>query len=341
MNNLGLFSYAAAQGYIRARISRLIDGATWSALLQAASEAQIAHLLFEPEVARSAAGEHRISGQALRGQLAASAHALIRFVPRRPAELLAWYNRRFEIENLKIVLRAVHYRLDRARTVAALIPLPNTNWRWEQLAEAASIPALIDRIRDSPYSRPLENALERYHQEGRLFYLEVAVDLFYFQRLVRLIEAQTGKDARDARDFLGQWIGVQNLVWAYRYRIYGRMTPEEIINFTLHRAFAVSLDTVRRVALGSPLAVEAERVGFLVPAGVSEVEALTALEMLADRERFRFALRSVARPMFSLGGALAYLRLLEAEVRDVAVILEGKQAGLTGAEIAPRLIRAA
>jgi hypothetical protein len=52
---------------------------------------------------------------------------------------------------------------------------------------------------------------------------------------------------------------VQNLLWAYRYKIYGRMTPEEIINYTLHHA-----DTVRRVAPGSPLAVEAERLGFRI-----------------------------------------------------------------------------
>lgn len=279
--------------------------------------------------------------EVLRGQIADAASALVRFLPTAPAELLAWYNRRFEIENLKIVLRAVHYRLDRTRTARSLIPLRDTRWRWELLIEAPSIAALIDQIGDSPYARPLENALERYHQEGRLFYLEIALDLFYFQKLVRLIESQGGRDAREARRFLGRWIAVQNLIWAYRYRIYGRMTPEEIINYTLHDAFAAGLDTVRRIALGSPLSVEAGRLGFVLSAGLSEVEALTEIEILAERERFRQATESTARPLFHLGGALAYLWLLEAEVRDLTVIVEGKTMGLTGAEIARRLVRAA
>jgi len=183
--------------------------------------------------------------------------------------------------------------------------------------------------------------MERYQQERRLFYLEIALDLFYFQKLVRLIESQSGKDAADARRFLGRWIAVQNLLWAYRYRIYGRMTPEEIINYTLHRAFAAGLDTVRRVALGSPLAVEAGRLGFQISPGLSEVEGLTEIEVLAERERFRYAMAAIRRPLFQLRGVLAYLWLLEAEVGDLTVIVEGKRIGLSGSEIGRRLVRAA
>jgi V/A-type H+-transporting ATPase subunit C len=292
-------------------------------------------------MAPAVAGDGRIQLQVLRGELATAGGALVRFLPRTSGELLAWYNRRFEIENLKTVLRVVHYQLDRSRALAALIPLRSGHRRLERLAEAGSIRAVIEQIRDSPYARPLENAMERYQQERRLFYLEIALDLFYFQRLVRIIESQTGKEADDARRFLGRWIAIQNFLWAYRYRIYGRMTPEEIINYTLHRAFAAGLDTVRRIALGSPLTAEAERLGFQLSRGTTETEGLTEIEILAERERFKRASEIVGRPLFSLAGALAYLWLLEAEIRDLTVIVEGKVTGLSGAEIARRLVRAA
>lgn len=323
---MSLFSYAAAQGYIRARLSRLLDPAAWSSLLDPGTGPG-------PTQFRSAA--------ILLGEVADAGRALVRFLPRGSGELVGWYNRRFEVENLKTVLRAVHYRLDPSRARASLIPLRATRWRWELLMEAGSIGAVIDQIRESPYARPLENAMERYEQERRLFYLEIALDLFYFQKLVRIIESQSGTDAADARRFLGRSIAVQNLLWAYRYRIYGRMTPEEIINYTLHRAFAAGLDTVRRVALGSPLEVEAARLGFQISPGLSQVEGLTEIEILAERERFRHATAAIQRPLFQLRGALAYLWLLEAEVRDLVVIAEGKLAGLSLAEIGRRLVRAA
>ncbi len=49
----------------------------------------------------------------------------------------------------------------------------------------------------------------------------------------------------------------------------------------------------------------------------------------------------ITRPLFRLGGVLAYLWLLEGEIRDLTVIVEGKATGLTGPEIARRLVRAA
>jgi V/A-type H+-transporting ATPase subunit C len=297
----------------------------------------LAQTAFSPAIGSD--GRTRL--QVLRGEVADSGRFLVRFLPPGTGELVAWYNRRFDIENLKTVLRTVHYGIEPSRARASLIPLRSTRWRWEALVEAESLPAVIDQIRETPFASPLEDAMERYQKEKRLFYLEIAVDLFYFQKLVRLIEAQRGREASDARRFLGRWIAIQNLIWAYRYRIYGRMTPEEIINYTLHRAFAAGLDTVRRVALGSTLAVEAERLGFRMSPGLSEVEGLTEIEVLAERERFRYATAAISRPLFQLGGALAYLWLLEAEIRDLAVIVEGKLTGLTSVEIGRRLVRAA
>lgn len=336
---MSAFSYAAAQGYIRARLSRFIDYATWDRLLDAASPEELGQFLSRTRAAPAVTRDGTVHLRILRGEVAASGRTVTRFVPRSSRELLAWYNKRFEIENLKTVLRAVHYRLARPRAFSALIPLPAAVWNWESLLDARSVPAVIDQLRDSPYARPLENGMEHYQQEWRLFYLEVALDLFYFQKLVRLIVSQTGKDREDAREFLGRWIAVQNLLWAYRFRVYGHMTPEEIINYTLHYAFAAGLETVRRVALASPLQLEAARLGFRLSPGLSEVEALTELELQAERERFRRATATISRPLSRLSGVLGYLWLLEAEVQDLIVLVEGKTTGLNAADIAGRLLR--
>jgi len=302
---------------------------------------ELGQLLGETGAASAVASDGSVRLQILRGDTATAGRAVARFLPRRSRELVAWYNERFTIENLKTVLRAVHYQLDRPRALSSLIPLGSTGWRWEALLEAGSVAAVIDQIRESPYARPLEHAMDRYRQAHRLFYLEIALDLFYFQELVRLIKSQSGADGTDARQFLGRWIAVQNLLWAYRYRIYGRMTPEEIINYTLHRAFSAGLDAVRRVVLGSQLTVEAQRLGFHVSPGLSEVEALTDIELQAERQRFQRATAIISRPMSRLGGVLGYLWLLEGEVHDLTVIIEGKTTGLSSAEIARRLLRAA
>jgi V/A-type H+/Na+-transporting ATPase subunit C len=331
---LSALTYSGVQGNIRARLARLLDGAAWTRLLEAATAA---------EVVATIEREHGVEARlpALQGRIAASTQALVRFLPGSSRKVVAWYNRRFEIENLKAVLRAVHYQVDVGRARAALIPIEGGGVRWEGLLDAGLVGAVIERLRGTPYGRPLENAMERYQQEQRLFPLEIALDLFYFQKLVRLMESLSRKEAAGARRFLGRSIAIQNLLWAYRYRIYGRMTPEQIINYTLHHAFEAGLDTVRRIALGAPLAVEAGRFGFEVPSGLSEVEALVEIEILAGRELWRRAREAMCRPLFDLGGVLAYLWLLDADVRDLMIVAEGKTMGLSGPEIARRMVRAA
>jgi len=280
----------------------------------------------------------RIRLRLLRGRAARDAETLARFLPQKPRQLLVWYNRRFEVENLKIVLRSVHFGVDRRRSLASLIPLRPSAW-WEALLEVKSVSALLDAVRRSPYAEPLEQAWQRYQAERRLFFLEIAIALFYFQRLVRLIESQTGSEKEDAHLFLGRWVAIQNLAWAYRYRISGRMSPEEILNYSLHRAFGTGLDALRRIALGAALDREAQRLGFRLTPSLSEVEALTELEVLSERERYRRAADLLGRPLFRFRGALAYLSLLESEIRDLGVIAEGKAAGLARGEIQSRLLR--
>ncbi len=331
--------YAAPQSWIRARLARLLNRDAWARLLQAGSAEEFRRTLEDSWAAGALAADGRLRTPALRGEVWAATRTLGRFLPRGPKQLLAWYNRRFEIENLKILLRAAHYRVDRARAGELLVPLEAGKLQWAALLGVSPVAALLDPLRNSSYARPLEQALERYEQEQRLFHLEVALDLFYFQQLVRLMESQSG--ATDAVSQLGRWISVQNLIWAYRYRIYGRMKPEEILNYTLHRAFRCGLETVRRVVLGSPLEAEAGRLGFRLSPGRSEVEALTELEFLAERERYQQAEAMMRQPLFRLGGILAFLCLLESEIRDLGVIAEGKASGLDRAEIAVRLLRAA
>ena len=338
---MSVLSYAAAQGYIRARLSRLLDAGTWAQLLETDSLMQLDEVLAGTSAASAIGPNGSLRVQNLRGESAAAGRSVARFLPRQSRALVVWYTERLTVENLKTVLRAVHYRLDRSRVLSSLIPIRPAHWRWEELLEAESVESVIERIRDSPFARPLEHAMERYRQEGRLFYPEVALDLFYFQQLVRLIEAQSGADKDDARQFLGHWIAVQNLLWAYRYKVYGAMTAEEIINYTLHRAFAAGLDALRRVVLGSPLRVEVERLGFHLGADVPEAQGLTEIEFQCERQRFERATMAMDRPISRLGGVLGYLWLFEGEIHDLTVIVEGKTTGLSAMEIARRLLRAA
>lgn len=337
---LGTMSHASSQARVRARVSRMIPAGLWSRLLHADTFQDLSvQLRNSPGGEDLASDDPSVLERNLRARQAVAARSLTTSLQGRARELLAWYGRRFDIENLKAVVRAIHFDLDRERIWSMLLPLPEPTLPWRTLVETGSVPGLVDRLSATAYGRPLAPALERYQQESSPFFLEVALDLFYFRRLLRLIGVLRKKDRTQAERFLGRWIAVQNLLWAFRYRDHGGMSPEEIVNYTLHRAPGAGVDMVRRIALGSPLAAEAARFGFVLPDGAEGLDALHRLERLAAREMRRRAEATLAGPIFHLGGVLAYLFLLESEIADLTALIEGKLTGHPPDELRGRLLR--
>lgn len=343
--------YAAVNARIRAGVANLVPPAVWTALLGATDLSDLVYWL-DGTAYRDVLAQHteealdlqRIE-RALWQYLVQTYRTPLLFLHGSPGALVDWLWRRFEIDNLKTVLRTVERDVPSARIRASLIPLgPASDLPWNNLADARSVSAAVDRLGGTWYGRVLDEALERYRREGLLFVLEVALDLAYYRRLLRLLDDLSGRDRKEAGRFVGTMVESQNLLWAYRYRIYFQLSPEEILNYTLHRRLQVDAAVVREIATGAPLADVITAVwGMRLPdverfADVPEDEALPELEIAFWRYRHDLARAALRGYPLHLGVVLAYLVLLESEVRDLIVLVEGKAAGWSPERIEPYFI---
>ena len=226
-----------------------------------------------------------------------------------------------------------------------LIPLGSSSrLPWNALIGANSVISVVNLLRQSAYGLVLDHALERYRREGVLFVLEVALDLSYNQHLLKLIAQLRGRDRRAAARFLGAWVDAQNLLWAYRYRIYADFSPEEILNYTLQRGLRVNADVVRAIALGAPLLTVVSQIwGDSLPGleplkGLPDRQALPRLELILQRHLWQEARQARGGYPLGLATVLAYEILLESEVRDLVALTEGKAVGWKAEQIRPYLI---
>lgn len=345
--------YAAVNARVRGGVANLLPSTVWAELLGATDLSDLVQWLagtaYRDVLARytEAPLEPRRVERALWQYLVQVYRAPLPFLRGGSASFVDWLWRRFEIDNLKTVLRTVEQNVSPERIRASLIPLaPASELAWNSLADARSISAVVDRLGDSWYGRVLDDALERYRREGLLFVLDVALDLAYYRRLLRLLDGLSGRDRREAERFVGTMVDSQNLLWAYRYRIYFDLSPEEILNYTLHRKLRVDASVVRRIATGAPLpGIVTEVFGRYLPGmdrlnGMSDAEALPALEISFRRYLYQQAREVLRGYSLHLGIVLAYLVLLESEVRDLIALIEGKQAGWPAERIRPYLIGA-
>ncbi|MDZ7706336.1 MAG: V-type ATPase subunit [Trueperaceae bacterium] len=329
---LSAVGYASVQAQVRARRSRLLDDDDWHRLFDA-------HGL---ERARDVLAGTRYTGVAadvthaertLRRRVHRETVSLADDVPPRARDLLRWHASRYDVQDIKLLVRALHYDRSLEQARAAMTVHAQDGPDVAAWTRARSLRALLEALDGSPYGRALANAWERYQAEHRPFYLEVALDLAFGRGLVKRIDALGGGDARDAEDLLGRWLARTNLLAAVRYRALAGIRPEEVVNFCLHRDFGGGLAMVQRVAAGAPLRDEAAALGVELPSEASERDAILELERRTEMLRRDAARARFARVPFGLGLVLAYLILLEAEVQDLIRLLEAKAQDLSADDL--------
>jgi V/A-type H+-transporting ATPase subunit C len=126
---------------------------------------------------------------------------------------------RFEVFNLKTILRGFHAGTDPAETARGLFPtiLYPTSF-YQELLKRDGIGGVIDYLLTvgNRYYKPLSESYPSYEANHKLAVLESAVDSYYFAGSRRVLQAVGDDNAVAIRRTLGTEVDLLNLVYALR-----------------------------------------------------------------------------------------------------------------------------
>jgi V/A-type H+/Na+-transporting ATPase subunit C len=288
----------------------------------------------------------------IKKKLADSYYSVIQMAPVQTRPLVKQLYRYFEIGNLKAILRAIVTvstwntetgLWDRVRDV--LFPLgSNTVLPAQAMVESGSVAAAVDLLHGTPYEEALSFAMKRYSAEQNLFPIEVALDLSYWRRLWSEAQKLTGSDREHSVRIVGSLLDMNNLMWAIRYRVYHKLSEEEVINYTLPFGYRVKDADIRAIAAGADIASVITR---LYP-GIPDLNALLEnpqsglpkLEVLLKQRIMKECLAAFLGSPFHIGIPLAFLVMSDFEVQDLIVLIEAKSSELPEDEYRPFLLKA-
>jgi V/A-type H+-transporting ATPase subunit C len=277
--------------------------------------------------------------------LADAFEVILRLVPRSGQPLVTQLYRRYEVDNLKALLRGLETGASWERVRYVLFPLGEfTVLPAQRIVDAEGVEAAAELLRGTPYYGTLSHALRRYEAEGSLFPLEVALDLAYWRELWRDVGQLSTSDREQVQRIVGTLLDVSNLLWAIRYRVNHGLSEEEIINYTLPFGYHVRDEDIRAIAAGAEIGPVVARVfPQLGDIGPLLQEPRSGLPRLEARLRRRVAERCRTAFLgypFHLGVPVAYLLLTELELEDLTVLVEAKASQAPSERFEPYLLLA-
>ena len=354
----GVTGYAAISARVRAMYSDLLtpqdmmrlsdspDFQTLFSTLKTTSYGPYLDPLKDKEI-----NPRRVISQ-IKRKLADAYYSVIQMAPENTRPLVKQLYRYYEIGNLKAVLRALVTvpSWNTAETTAwdrvhdVLFPLGQASVLPAQaMVESGSVATAVDLLRGTPYEETLSFAMRRYSAEQNLFPLEVALDLGYWRRLWAETKKLSGQDREQGTKIIGSFLDMNNLMWAIRYKVYHKLSEEEIINYTLPFGYRVEDTDIRAIAAGGDIASIITR----IYPGITDVSTLLEtpqtglprLEVQFKRQLMKQCLAAFVGNPFHIGIPLAFLILSDLEVQDLIVLIEAKSSGMPEEEYRPFLLK--
>jgi vacuolar-type H+-ATPase subunit C/Vma6 len=335
--------YLAAR--LHGRRSRMAEGERLTGLCRIHSFSEFARTIFPGLESQEVLDFQRLSVFELTRELS----GFFAHLSGPGANLLNWILVRFQVENLKVLIRVFLTKSPIANPQKYLVPLPKQLVLDVQgLAAAESLDDFVPLVPKGLLRESLEETLDIYRDHPRPFFFEAALDHGYFKGLLGRADRLSGEDREIIKPMVCQEVDIFHLMLVIRGRFHYGLRPETLLPLHVpgtripRTLFAEMLNDQElstsvghadgRVFDGAPL----ER-GSTDASAAGTVDG-ALFEHLAWKRYLRLANLAFRRSHMGFGAVAGYAAIRRVEVANLITISEGIRKGMAAETIQARLI---
>jgi V/A-type H+-transporting ATPase subunit C len=219
--------------------------------------AKMAETLAERGLPQLAAGfdslDHRSLEQRIISEMLDETKVLIRPLSGVERNFLIYWTERFEVSNLKALLRGKMTGERPAALLNRLTPMGAfARLDVQDLAHAEDVSELLRRLEAGPYAGIVRQARRAFEESHDPFILDASLDRGYYEGLVHRAQALENAVGASFRRLMGPLIDRTNLVWLLRYRFNYNLPPAQVYFLLVASRYRLSSSRLRELAaLGS------------------------------------------------------------------------------------------
>lgn len=251
------------------------------------------------------------------------------------------YMLRYEIEDLKLIFEVVRGSYTPENIEDHLFSsFRYSEINFAELIEQSTVLQVLDKLKGTKYYRLIQPYCEHVDEKFS-FYIEMILDKYYYHQLIAAAKKLPKEENNKSTELLRRNIDLLNLEWIYRATKYFDMSKEEILNFVLDYGYSYDYEKLKDLIYSYDLNkllihLADSQYAFLFN---HENDIDMYMERRIDRYTYYKSLSLYRTSILNFGKVLAYVQLIEFEVKDVISVIESKRYNLNAKEISKYLIR--
>jgi len=319
--------------YLNTRVS-LFRSQLWQkddfAELLNAPDQDVARVLEERDLAALAPGflsqDIRSLEQRIISRVLDETWVLLRPLAGAAREFLLYWTRRWEISNLKLLLRGKMTGERPASLLGKLTPMgPFALLDAEDLAHVEDVSELFRRLEAGPYAPIVRQARQAFEESRDPFQLDAALDRAYYEGLAQRARPLEQELGADFARLMSHYIDRINLVWLLRYRFNYHLPPAQVYYLLVNAHYGLTMSRLKVMAAQSDIRGVLSALPPKLQALLEGAQDIGDVARRMEKRRLDTAEAVLSKSGRGFTRAFAYLILRERRLRDVRAILRGRQ----------------
>ena len=334
--------YAYVNARVRSMESKLLDDHKLNELIEAGSLVEIAGLLEDTEYGEYIPTNKDIYSieKSLDMHLANVYKTLAEISPERSKKILELFEKRYDVRNIKTILRAKYVGLDGESTFKMLVPIGTIpENRLRELCEAKTVEEVVNGLEGTEFGKVLSEKLSIYEESGNLTPLELALDRYILEGLWRAVGIE-GNNEDIFKEFIGRMIDIENLKVILRCKREG-VSSDVILNYLLNVGYELPPWKLKELAEAESIegvvsSLEGTEYGNIISEHLEEYEKIGstyAFEKVLDNYLLEVGKKLSLRQPFGVGPIIGFITSKEMEIKKLRAIINGKVEGLSPRDI--------
>ena len=246
-------------------------------------------------------------------------------------ELLDYWAHRFELGNLKTIIRGKMADQPRPlieghlQDMGAFTSLPI-----DELLQSDTPAELLRRLEQTPYAEIASRARHLLEQGEALFALDAALDRRYFAGLARRGRSTDSSPGQLLRKIVGSIVDRVNLVWLLRYRFAYNLSPAQAYYLLIPASHRLLPQQMQQLAQCASFEDAMSSLSDPFDKILGGARNTTEVTLKLEKESWRIANNILRHSSFNVARALAYMMLRERDLRRLRAIACGRSMRIEG-----------